>query len=270
MSRSGQLPRAERLSVLSGVILLAYATSRFIDLPLREVSIQLPGFFLAIDINLQIIVTFLVAGLTATGADFLVREHPHLSGRRTLEHWLLPALTAGVLAVPLYRMPIGVAWILSFAIGGALLMLVLISEYIVVDADDVRYPLASSGLAAVSFALFLLLAIGLRSAGLRLFFILPALTFSLFLVILRTLNLRAHGHQLVMPSLAVTLIAAQIMTTLHYWPLAPITFGLAILGPAYSLTSFMGGLVQGEPWRQAIVEPGIVLLVVLGITIWIS
>lgn len=270
MTKPTQLPGAERLGVLSAAILLAYATSRFIDLPLEEINIQLPGFFLAIDIDLQIVVTFLVAGLTATGADVLIHEHPRLRGRWTLEHWLLPALTAGVLAVPLYRLPIGIVWITSFAIGGALLMLVLIAEYIAVDPEDARYPLASSGLTAVSFALFLLLAIGLRSIGLRLFLMLPALTFSIFLVVLRSLSLRFYGRWVIMPALAVTLIIAQIITGLHYWPLEPITFGLAILGPAYSLTSLTGALLQGEPWKQAVIEPGIVLLVVLGITLWIS
>jgi len=270
MARPTQLPGAERLGVLSAAILLAYATSRFIDLPLEKINIQLPGFFLAIDVNLQIVITFLVAGLTATGADVLIHEHPRLGGRRTLEHWLLPALTVGVLAVPLYRLPIGIVWLTSFAIGGALLMLVLIAEYIAVDAEDARYPLAGSGLTAVSFALFLLLAIGLRSIGLRLFLALPALTFAIFLVVLRTLSLRFHGRWVLMPALAVTLIIAQIITGLHYWPLGPITFGLAILGPAYSLTSLTGALLQGEPWRRAIIEPGIVLLVVLGITLWIS
>lgn len=256
--------------MLSAAILLAYATSRFIDLPLEEINVQLPGFYLALDINLQIVVTFLVAGLTATGADVLVREHPHLSGRRSVDHWLLPALTAGVLAVPLYRLPIGMIWMISFAIGGALLMLVLIAEYIAVDPQDSRYPMASSGLTAVSFALFLLLAIGLRSIDLRLFLALPALALSIFLVVLRTLNLRFQGRWVLFPSLAVTIIIAQIITGLHYWPLEPITFGLAILGPAYSLTALTGALLQGEPWKRAVLEPGIALLIVLGITLWIS
>ena len=72
MERTSYLPNADGLSILSASILLAYATSRFVDIPPRELGMQLPGFYLAIQINFHTVVALLVAGLTAAGADLLV------------------------------------------------------------------------------------------------------------------------------------------------------------------------------------------------------
>lgn len=252
------------------MILLAYAASRFVNISPRELGLQLPGFYLGFQVNIRTLVALLVAGITATGADLMLRDHPGLGSKRTWEHWLLPALTAWTLGIPLNQLPVGLQWLVSFVIGGALLMLVLVAEYIAVDPQDERYPLASAGLTAVSYALFLILAIALRSSELRLFLILPALTIAAGLVSLRTLHLRLSGQWLFLPGLAITLIVAYIIAALHYWPISPITFGLAILAPAYSLTSLVGALYEGEPFRKAIVEPAIVLLAVWGAALWIS
>lgn len=270
MERTSYLPDADRLSILSAVILLAYAASRFVDLPPREYDLQLPGLYLAVELNIYTIVALMVAGLTATGADLLLRNHPALGDKRTVEHWLLPALTAWTLGIPLNQLPVGPQWLISFAVGGGLLMLVLVAEYIAVDPEDERYPLASASLTAVSYALFLLLTITLESAGFRLFLILPALLIAAGLVSLRTLHLRLNGCWLYLPTIVIVVILAGIISALHYWPLSPITYGLLILGPAYSLTSLIGALFEGQPLKRAIVEPAVVLLAVWGTAIWIA
>jgi hypothetical protein len=265
---SRNLPDADRLSVLAAAILLAYALTRFVDIPLSELGVQLPGVYLAVEINIRTVVTLLVASLTAIGAQWLLKDHPSLGNKPTFQHWLVPALTAWVISVPLYQLPFGLVWLASFAIGGVLLMLVLVAEYITVDPDDVRHALATAGLTSVSFALYLILAITLRSAGVRLFLILPALTIAGGLVSLRTLHLRLRGEWAIVPSIVLALIIAQLTAALHYWPVSPIAFGLAILGPAYALSSLIASLLEGEPLRQAITEPSLVLIVVWGTALW--
>lgn len=263
------LPDTNRISMLAATILLAYALARFVNLPIRELAIQLPGLYLNVQINVRTFVALLVAGLTAAGADWLLRDHPAFKGKSTIEHWLLPALTALVIGLPLFQLPLGPLWWGGFALGGGLLMLVLVAEYISVDPEDVRQPPAAAGLTAVSFALYLALAVALRFAELRLFLILPALTLAVFLVSLRALNLRLRGQWAFIPAGVVALITGQIVAALHYWPLAPVPYGLALLGPAYALTSLIAGLVEGEPLRQALVEPGVVLVLVWGAALWI-
>jgi hypothetical protein len=261
---SRNLPDFDRLSVLAAALLLAYAIVHFVDLPVRYLGIQLPGVYLDIPLNFQTAVAFIAAGMTASGADWLVRDHPALKSGITIQHWLLPALTAWVIGIPLFQLPFGLTWWAVFAVGGVLLLLVLVAEYIAVDTKDVRYPVAAAGLTAVSFALFLVLAIVLRSAPFRLFLILPALAFALGLVSLRTLHLRLNGEWRLMEAGLVAVVVAQMVAALHYWPLSPVGFGLSILGPAYALTSLIGGLAEGENLQQALLEPGLVLAALWG------
>ena len=268
MLKTRNLPDAERLSVLAATILLAYALARFVNLPGYELAIQLPGVYLSVEINVRTFVTLLVAGLTASGADWLLRDHPALGDRSTLEHWLLPALTAWVIGIPLFQTPPGPIWWAGFALGGGLLMLVLVAEYIAVDPEDIRQPPAAAGLIAVSFALYLALCFSLRFAGWRLFLIVPALTLTAFLVSLRALHLRLHGQWAFMEAAIIALIVGQFAVAFHYWPLSPVSFGMLLLGPAYGLTSLIAGLKEGETLRQAIVEPGIILVLVWGVAVW--
>lgn len=148
-------------------------------------------------------------------------------------------------------------------------MLVLVAEYISVDPEDVRQPPAAAGLTAVSFALYLALAVALRFNELRLFLILPALSLAVFLVSLRTLNLRLRGQWAFIPAGVVALITGQLVAALHYWPLSPVSYGLALLGPAYALTSLIAGLAEGDRLRESLIEPGVVLVLVWGAALWI-
>jgi hypothetical protein len=254
--------------MVAATILLAYALASVVNLPKRDLQVQLPGLYLAIEFNVNTVVSLLVAALTASGADWLLRDHPMLGKKSSLQHWLVPSLTALVIGVPLSRFDFGIQWFASFVVGGSLLMIVLVAEYIVVDPGDARHALATASLTAVSFALLLVLAIALNSAGMRLFLVLPALSIASGLISLRTLHLRLPELWAFFQSIAIAIIIAQFTAALHYWPLSPITFGLVLLGPAYALTSLVGNLAEGESFRQAIIEPILVLSIVWLIAIW--
>ncbi len=269
MLKPRNLPDIDRLSVLAATILLAYAMARFVSIPAREIELSFLGIYLPIEINVHTIVAFLVAVITATGADWMLRDHPSLGGKITFEHWLLPALTAWVIGFPLYQLPISPYWWVGFALGGALLMLVLIAEYITVDPEDIRHPVAAAGLIALSYSLYLMLAFALRYAGVRLIYLLPALTLAAWLVSLRTLHLRLHGRWAFIQSGIIAFVCAQILTGLHYLPLSPVSFGLLLLAPTYCLTSLVANLDEEEPLRQAVVEPVFVLVILLVSALWL-
>ena len=278
--RRRNLPDLGHMSQLVATILLAYALASFVNLPGRQFAVQLPFFYLELSIDGHTVVAALVAALTATGAIWLLRDHAALGKQNLVQHSLvqhslvqhtvLPALTAWVLGVPLLQLPLSLAWWGGFALGGILLMLVLLAEYITIDPGDLRQPLAAAWLTAVSFALYLILAASLRYAGTRLFLLLPSLTLAVGLASLRTLRLRLHGDLALLPAGIVTLVTGQVAAALHYWPLSPVAFGLALLGLAYALTSLMGNLAEGEPPRQAALEPLIVLGLVWGVALWLG
>jgi hypothetical protein len=265
----GHLPNADRMSILAATILLAYTLARYISLPGREISIQFPGIYLDIKLNIQTLVVLLVAGLTASGADWLFREHPSIKKRNTIEHWLLPAMTTLVIAIPLFQVPQRPIWWVGFAMGGGLIILVLIAEYITIDPQDPRYPPAAAGITAISFALFLILIAALSYAETRLFLLLPVLIVSCMLLNLRVLRLRFHNEWLIIHSITVALITTQIATALHYWPISPIAYGLAILAPAYALTNFVSNLTEKESYGRAIVEPTVMLFILWAVAFWL-
>ena len=264
------MPNTHSLSLVAAMILLSYALARVVNIPSRQIGMQLPGFYFSVSIDIHTFASFLVAGLTAAGADMLLRDHPALRKGSTFHHWLLPSLTALVIGLPLAQLPLNLLWWLGFTIGGFLLLFVLIAEFIVVDPQDIRHDPAAAGLTAVSFALFLTLAIVLRFASTRLFLALPALALASGLVSLRTLHLRLGGEWAFAPATVVLLIIGQLAAGLHYWPLSPVAYGLALLGPAYSLTSFFANLGEGVQIRKALLEPALVLILIWGAAIWVN
>jgi hypothetical protein len=263
-----QLPDANRLSVLASTILLAYAVSPYISLPVTELTLNLPGAIFSFRLNVGTLVSILVAALAGVGTDWLLRSHPASRGQSTLQHWLLPTLTAWVIGVPLGSLGISPQWWALFGFGGMLLILVFVAEYIVVDLSDARHVPAIVGLTAVSFALYLILTIAVRAAGLRLYLLLPALVIPIALVSLRTLYLRLGGRWCFGWAFAIAVIVGQIAAGLHYWPLRPLTYGLIILGPAYALTSMVGSIEEGRSWRILWIEP-VVMLLIIWILAWV-
>jgi hypothetical protein len=268
--QSRSMPDIDRLSTLIAIITLAYTLTHFANFPEQDVEVQLPGFYFSIPINVDTLTALLVAGLMAAGADWLLGDHPSLHKRISFQHWILPALTTLVIGIPLNQLPYGITWWVGLFAGAALLTLILIAEYIAVDAEDVRQPLAAVGLSAVSFTLFLILAIALREANLRLFYTVPALTIAVWLVCLRALHLRLHGEWTVYEAGIIALIVGQLAAAFHYWPFSPISFGLAILGPAYALTSLFSSLIEEKPFPQMLVEPLTILILTWGVALWIG
>lgn len=258
------LPNIDLLSILAAMIVLAYTLDRFIELPVLDISKQLPGLYIGFTININTITYLLVACMTAAGVNWLMREHPRMQTKLALQHTILPALTALVIGIPLSRIPFGIGWWVGLIFGAFILILVIIAEYISVDSGDIRFSFANAALSAVSFALFLVLAGALRAAGVRLLFIIPALILAIFMVSLRVTNLRLHGMWTVYESGIIALLIGQIAAGFYYWPLAPITFGLALLGPSYALISLFCNLIEHKPVRQVIYEPVISILIAWG------
>jgi len=152
--------------------------------------------------------------------------------------------------------------------GAVLFLLVLVAEYIASDTADIRYGPAIMALTAVSFAIFLILAIAVKAAGLRLYLLLPALVIPLGLIVLRTLYLRLEGRWQISWAIGIALAVGQMALGLHYLPLTSTRFGLILLGPAYALTSLAGGLSEEQPRPTVWVEP-VIMLVIFWLLAWL-
>ena len=263
------LPDLNRISVLSATILLAYTLAGLIRVPVRQISTQLSGFYIDIQINIQTIVSLLVVALAISGTNWLLQEYSQESSRFRFEHWLLPALTAWVISIPLSHGMRGTLWWLGILLGGGILMLVLTAEYIVSDKENPYYPIAAIGLTTIAFALFFLLSISLRVAQYRLYLVIPALAIAIMLISLRTLSLKLQGQWLLIASGVCAAVIAELAAAAYYLPFSPITYSLFLLAPAYSIPGLLGALQTGKSLRSALGEFGLILLVFWLLAWWV-
>ncbi len=269
MNKRRFLPDPTRVSVLTAAVLLAFALTRVLNAPqLFSIPIAVGNFKLTLVFNLNTVIVLLAAGVTGTGMEWLLRSHPSLRKRGTSEHWLLPTLTVLVIGIALYTLPNTPIWWLGFGLGAALFLVVTLSEYVVVDPNDARYPLASAILTVLAFVIFLILAASLNAANARLVFIVPALFLAGGLTALRSLHLRLNERWEYAWAVGIGLVAAQLGSALHYLPLTPVRFGLALLAPLYALTVLAVNLAEGNPFRRALLEPTIMLALFWGLAIW--
>jgi hypothetical protein len=268
-------PEPNRLSVLMAAILLAYALARFIKLSPLVLPLSLFGIDLPFQVNFQTLVALVVAVMAASGSVWLISDHPvfkqePIGWRNSLQFWLLPALTAFLLSVPLNFVASSPAWWVVFLVGAILLVVVFIAEYTVVDVSDARHPASTGLLIALSFALFLILVIALRAASLRLYLMAPAVVFTSGLVSLHALYLRLEGRWMIGWAVGIALMVGQIAIGLHYWPLTATRFGLILLGLVYALSGIAAGVEDRLPLRQAFSEPLAVLAATWFIALLIS
>lgn len=253
-----ELPSSDRMGMLIASVLLTYALSRFIQSPGLTLSLSLPGFYYSFPLTLSFFLSALAAALTAAGMDWLTRDHPSAGNRATREHLLLPTLTAFVLGTPLTLLSNSSAWWWAFLVGAVLLAAVCIAEYISVDPTAPLYGFARAGLTAVAYALFLILVTSLRFSGARMVLVIPSVLIVAGLISLRILHLDGTDRWDFPWAVGIGLVCAQIGAGLHYWPLSPVQFGLAVTGPLYALTMLSNSLTENIPLRRAMVGPIIV------------
>jgi hypothetical protein len=263
MEGRNRLPEANQLSLVTGVILLAYAVSQYLIVPTRPLGLQLPGIYIPVDFQFRNLVYVTVAVLAAAGMDWIIEKHPGFQPETRLQHWLLPALTAWVIGIPLGSVAAGPAWWGVFLFGGALMVGVLVAEYITVDPADPRSTPAAVGLSVLALVLFTLLAVSIRLSGARLYVVAFAIGVGGMLACLRVYHLRLGARWNVSWSAGVSLLLVQVATGLHYLPVSPLQFGLILAGLMYALLLVTENLIQGHFVPGDLLEPGIIFTLIV-------
>jgi len=271
MTKSGYLPDEGQISVLLATSLLAYTLTRYVNLPPREISLQLPGFYLSLKVTFDMLISILVAGLTAAGTHWLIRSHPYLGNQSVWQHIWLPALAAWAISTLLHGIPSSrLIWWALLGCGGIFLLAVLIAEYISVDPQNTYYPLASISLIAVAFSLFAALTLLWRANGMRLVLLAIAIAPATALISLRALTLRLNEKNVTWETLAIAVVGLHVTAALHYWPLSPAQFSILITGAVYAFTSLAINIRETKPSRRSVLEPLILLAILWGAALWIA
>lgn len=259
----------DRIGMLTASVLLAFALTRLIQSPRFILSLDLPGFYFELPLTLSTVMTFIAAGLTAAGVDWLIREHPHFAKKSTRENILLPTLTTFILGAALSVLFQSPNWWLGFLFGAIVLGIVFAAEYITINPSASAYAFARASLTALAYALFLILVTSLRYSGVRLFLLIPAVFCVAGLISLRILHLDGTDRWDFPWAIGIGIICAQVGAGLHYWLLNPVQFGLALTGPLYALTVLSANLTENIPLRRAAVSPLIILITAWLVTIFL-
>jgi hypothetical protein len=269
-----RMPDFEHASVLGASLMLAFVLGQFIDLPPRAVSFGFFDILVEFTFDTEFLLALMTAGLAIAGTAWLMGAHPSGKGARGAQHWALPGLTAWVLSVTISSIPAGTLWWVVLCAGTAFLVLVWIAEFITVNPGDENFRLAANGLTVLAFALYLVLTINLRAVGTRLIFLLPAVTLPVVVITTRYLFLKLQAQDLLdlenrnlslLAAGTIGITAGQFATAFHYFPVSPLSFGLALLSPIYAANVLFGNLVDARPAVRTVAEP-LVLLAAL----WIS
>lgn len=254
-------PDRDRLSVLTAVILLAYALTRLLDLPGQTVDTTFLGSPLGFQINGTLLMMVLVAALISTGADTLFRSHPTLlaAPRSTISHWILPGATALVLGAALDQVPSGLGWLFGLALAAGALVLVLMAEYTLLDPTDTGQPLAVLGLTSLTYGVALVLFILLHSLSTRAIIASSVGGLVAGLLALRLFLLhQAHPVRALLYAALVGLIVAETVWAINYWRVT--SFGAALLAmlPFYLSSGLAQQHLAQRLTRRVWIEYGIV------------
>lgn len=262
MHKTHHVPDRDRLSILTAIILLAYALARFVQLPTRTVSATLFGSSIGFNLDGPFILLLLVAALISTGSDTLMRSHPTFRGAspaRTAIHWILPGGAALGLGLLLNRLPPGVGWWAGLALSAVFLILVLVAEYTVVAPDDAGFYWAALGLTVLAYAIGLTFFTLLRGSSGRAAITATAAALVSGLIGLRLLLLAGAALRDSLSHAGVIgLCLGQCTWALNYWPAGALGTGLILLVIFYTCTGLAQQHLVGNLTRPVLIEFGIV------------
>ena len=249
------LPAPNQIGVLAATVLLCYALTHLASRPGLTLAIQLPGFYFAYSLTLG-------TAMTTHGRRPDGERHGLAAARasRPAGKADRAALDASYTDGPHHRHCPG--YPVRMGLHGGPVWPSAQSSWSQCSSQSTSrwtlgspfYALASAGLTALSYSMFLLFIISLRLGAARLFLVVPAVFIASGLVSLRTLHLRL-GELWDYPwAFGIGLVCSQVAAGVHYWPLSSLQFGLAVLAPLYTLTALASGLQRhshGEaPWQN--------------------
>ncbi len=267
------LAPADRLSLLISFVLVGLTLSLILDLPAQRIAFSFLGSEASFTISGTWLLAMLLAALTAAGVDSIARTHPrvHLGESRYIFIlWILPCLIVIGATVLMALNEVRVFGLIGVAAVGALLISVILGEYVTIDLQDRWYSAARLGVnVAVYFVAWILFAM-IYSWKLRSLFSATAIGASAGLLALELF--RGSEDDLGRTWLygaAVGLSIGEIVWALNYWNLTGFVGGAFLLIFFYALT----GIAQQYLWhrlnRIVFVEFSMIFIGAAAILFWL-
>jgi len=268
----------DRVSVLTGAILLALTLQRFLESPAKPfLSTNFLGSPLGVDLSASGLMLLLIVGMTITAVSSVINGHPDVdrADHSHLMHWIVPGLLNLALASWLNRIERLEIWTAGLLLCAVAVPSALVLEY---QAAGQMYE-KSAKYRWWQMALAHLTAVVLFTQifDIRLRSLLSATMVAAVAVVLSARLFWAQTHETsraLRYGGAVGLILGQITWGFNYWRLSGLQGGLLLLLAFYVSVGLIQQLlltkpVDGKTSRQAMLEFGgvtLFALVVIGLT----
>ncbi len=241
----------DRLSVLTGVLLLALVMMRFLELPeLPLLQATVLGSPIGFDLSAGSLMILITLAMSITAVASMVGSHP-LSEERMVQHgymfWIVPGLLIMALAVWLNEIDELRAWIAGIVASAVIIPVALSVECRAVDETQRSQRSLSwfqQSLIYLSAVIFFAL---IYDARLR-----SMLSVSLVALISALLSIRlfwitaASPGELVQYGVVTGLIVGQMTWGLNYWGLSGMQGGLLLLLAFYLVAGLIQQFLQGQ------------------------
>jgi hypothetical protein len=255
------------ITTLTGILLMVYVLTIFIDRSIVIFPIRISGFSLDINWKMIDIVAPAAGLLSSLGLLQIIHERGSFMNKELLVHGIIPFTSAFSLGVVLRNTTVGFSWWMMLFFGGLLLFLVFTAETIMVDPNDSRRVIAEIVLTGLAYSTFLITSIAVRVNLSRLILELPVLALVAFLIALRLLFLRISGVKQEKWAIWVAIFVIQTATAFHYWPINSLSYSVLMFLCFYVLVNSMILVSRGYS-NSEIKKKQIVPLVILFL-LWI-
>ncbi len=247
------MPRAERLALLLGVVVVGLGAAFYLPLPSPALAVRLPGIPGVITVTLTPArqVSLVVLVLVAALMDGLVRGDPRLASAglaRTAPYWILPGVEVLVAFSRSEALSTPRQQVAGLAATALVLGVTVVAQMQSLEPGDRWFWLARPGLNVVTYALALALFYLAESLPLRSLVAIPLIglgSVPLAMELLRSSRWttgRTWGW-----AALVGLMMAEVAWALAPGVLPPRASGLVLLAAFYCLT----GILQQHLWRAA-------------------
>lgn len=255
----------DRLSVLSGALVLGLALGRFLEAPVRSLGLNVLGSPLGINLSATTVMLLVIAGLGATAVESLVRSHPLArEGQlgRSVMYWIMPALLALGLAAWLLAFESVGVWTAGILACAVLAPLALAAEYANVDPQDRDRPLVRWGERALIYLVAFLLFSRVYDLSLRALLSSTAVFAVTALLAARYLWFETDGARAAfLYGATIALLIGLFNWAVNYWSLSAMQGGLLLLILFYVLVGLTQRSLADQFDRQVALEYGVVLFV---------
>lgn len=268
------IPRMDydRLSVLTGGLLLALTLSRFLESPTRPlVSATVLGSPLGVVISASGLMLLLNLGMTITAVTSLLKGHPGAEGERSHQfiYWLVPALLNLALAIWLSRIENARIWSAGLLLAALIIPSAMIVEYRAIGRDDRDSRGLPWGQMALIYLAAAILFTQIFDARIR--SLLSATAVGLIAAALSTRLFWAQTNNLSRAfkySGIVGLILGQMTWGLNYMRLSGIQGGLLLLLLFHVVAGLIQQWLRGQldgsgAGQRALIEYGAVVVITL-------